>query len=97
MTGVVDWSSRPEPWRSIGPEFREECEAIATGAARPSPALLLKQRREGLGLTQLQLSQIAKMHPQTVSRAECGYSGEITIKRLDEALDLYEQAREAAP
>ena len=32
---VIDWASRAQPWRTIGPAFRAECEAIAK-APRPA-------------------------------------------------------------
>lgn len=33
---AVDWNACPEPWRSIGPAFRLECERIAGKATRSS-------------------------------------------------------------
>jgi hypothetical protein len=39
-SSVIDWSSKAEPWRSIGLAFRAECEAIAaTRAFEPPPPL----------------------------------------------------------
>jgi len=28
---VIDWPAHPQPWRTIGPQFRAQCEAIARG------------------------------------------------------------------
>lgn len=29
----IDWKAKSEPWASIGPQFRRQCEAIVSGAA----------------------------------------------------------------
>jgi len=48
---VIDWAAKPEPWRSIGPAFRADCEAIvAAPVAGPAPLtpMLRGRRREVL-------------------------------------------------
>ena len=32
MPSGIDWGKKPEPWRTIGPRFREQCLAIAKSA-----------------------------------------------------------------
>jgi DNA-binding XRE family transcriptional regulator len=70
---VVDWASKPEPWRWIGPQFRRECEVIARSTPLPLPPWRqLAERRKRLGLTQIALGRNAGLAPAAICNAERG-------------------------
>jgi DNA-binding XRE family transcriptional regulator len=77
---AVEWELQRTPWCRIGPEFRAECEAIAsgvtpeTGRARP-PESDLRQLRVKRGLSQRALAQIVGCYHTNVHRAEHGGGG----------------------
>jgi hypothetical protein len=80
-TAIV-WDLRPWPWYRVGPEFRAECDAIASGAtpetgperARQPEADLL-QLRVKRGLTQRALAKLVGCHQVEISRSEHGGAG----------------------
>ena len=57
---AIDWAKKPEPWRTIGPQFRAECEAIAktaqAGSSSPQAAAIRRTavaRRLGIDKKQV--------------------------------------------
>jgi hypothetical protein len=80
-TAVV-WDLRPWPWYQVGPEFRAECDAIASGVtpetgperARP-PEADLRQLRVKRGLTQRAVAELVGCHQSVVLRSEHGGGG----------------------
>ena len=97
MKTAIDWSTRPEPFCWIGPQFRRECEAIA---GKPKTiAATVKARRAALGLSQAQLA-VAAGYRETrqgkpVFAVEEGAIG-ISAQRILAALDRLEAERRDA-
>jgi predicted transcriptional regulator len=96
MKTVVDWGSKPEPWRSIGPEFKAEVEAIASTeewvpALRrriAAAGLTLSQAAEIAGISQPSLSQLPerKVPPRwDMRRAGTANDGRHTVYVITEA------------
>src|SRR5690349_18567427 len=105
MTGCrtdIDWSSKPEPWCWLGPQFRANCKRIANGkpplpdwrrpSRRETEGLELRDRRLALGLTQLQLSNKAGYDAPQISEAELGRGWPTLISTIGQALTMLEQA-----
>ena len=100
---AVDWSERPEPWRSIGHEFSEMLPALCRDPIPPPPPRqllvgLMAQHRRKLGLSQRELAQQIGCHQTTISEFERGIrSPSLRIRERLAAILLPEaSAREAA-
>jgi len=96
---VIDWSSRPEPWRWIGPQFRRDCERItgreptAMPTRRAAAARSLAERREALGLTQMQFCAVVGLGICTISKAERDQATSRVVGLYKAALDRLEAER----
>lgn len=94
---VVDWSQKPEPWRSVGLRFRAECEGVALSPTRrQTTGECLRARRLAMGLS---LDQIAKevgwTSRGTASKVETdSYPG--MAERYAAALDRIEARQKAS-
>jgi hypothetical protein len=80
-TAIV-WDLKPKPWCWRGPEFREECDAIASGLTPEtgpqrarSPETNLRELREGRGLTQRALAKLIGCGQPQINRSEHGGGG----------------------
>ena len=98
----IDWSAKPEPWREIGPAFRQQCERIARGSLpEPKPfdmrrladGLALRGRRLALGLTQADVAERAGYDEKIISRVECGDGWALAAATIGEALRQLEAKR----
>jgi hypothetical protein len=103
MNTGIDWSTRPEPWAWIGPQFRQECEKLAAGEPLPprEPRTDIERRRVNLGVTRTALGIEAGYNCDhgcnTVSKIERGKRVQPAIlARVSAALDRLEAAARQA-
>jgi hypothetical protein len=75
---AVIWDLRPWPWYQVGPEFRAECEAIASGVT-PETVPDLRRLRVKRGLTQRALAELVGCNQSVVLRAEHGGGGKWAV------------------
>lgn len=74
---VIDWSERPEPWRTIGGKFSAKLPALCGDPIPPPPPRqvlvgLIAQRRKKLGLKQRELGLRAGCSQSEISAYEKG-------------------------
>ena len=77
---VIDWSTKPEPWRSMGPKFAAECRRIAGGYRPTEPPIpdhvlagrRLQDYRLRARLRQADLAKISGYSEESISAVERG-------------------------
>ena len=86
---VVDWDSKPEPWRSIGHEWVRQLNRLMAGYQRPPepversmhPGVILRDLRRGRGLSIRVFAAMTGYDRKTIERLELGHT-----KRAGEAI-----------
>ena len=106
MKTAIDWSQKPEPWRSVGRAFAAEAQRIA-GKRLAVPiaelpdqnGIVIFSRRIRLKLTVGALAQRCGLAPSTLSKLEHGV-GSISSEswaRIDAELDRAEAKKMGKP
>ena len=95
---VVDWAAKPTPWSKIGPQFREQCKAIAAGRIPPAiqpvrEGTELRERRVQLGLTQEEIAEIAGFSKATVWNVEHDQACASSVSLMRKAIERVESQR----
>jgi hypothetical protein len=102
MSTVIDWASKPEPWRRIGLAWAAECSLIAANFSSPPPEYSapvsseLRRRRKVLGLSQGAIAKAAGVSTASVSNAELHKFAGWAPGKISDALDRLEAAQTAA-